>query len=490
MHQITRTLWSLMMKITFFTILGVFALLTASFNLSAMTLEKEILKKDSELFEKGFNECDTESLKELVSEHLIFYHDQSGIQDKKLFLSNVEQYICSNSDAKPIRKLVDDSVETFPLYKDGELYGAIQQGEHEFYIRREGYQDKLTSTAKFNHLWLKVDGDWILENVQSYDHHFPDSPTIEEILQQNKVPALGIGVIDDGEVAGIHVYGERKKGQPANSETIFKVASLTKPIVAFVTLKLIDEDKLELDEPLYPYWIDPDLVGDPRHQLLTIRHVLTHQTGFDNWRWMSQDKTLKFNFDPGTQHQYSGEGFEYLRIALEHKFNQPFEALAKKYLFNPAGMNDTHFWWNKQMKVERYAHNYDAEGNEIPLNKHKTASAAANLLTTVGDYTRFLTFMMQQSNDNPDLYNNIIAKEIAIGEHHHFGLGWEIFTGFSTGDYALLHTGRDPGVNTLAIFFPKSQKGYVIFMNGENALPIMEHVLKDLYLGQELWQRR
>ena len=457
----------------------------------ASGLHEELLREDEKLFKKGFNECDLAYLESHVSDELVFYHDQGGIQGKDLFMHNVRNNICSNSNSKPIRKLIKKSVSTHPLYDNGVLYGAIQMGEHEFYIRREGYPDKLTSTAKFNHVWVKVNGKWMLANVLSFDHKSPSQKsTIEAVLSKHHVPALAIGVIENGKISKLDVFGERREGKPAGRDTIFKVASLTKPIVTFITLKLIDEGKLELDEPLYHYWIDPDLVNDERYKLLTARNILTHQTGFDNWRWANPTKKLRFNFNPGSQHQYSGEGFEYLRIALEKKFNTTIESLAETYLFEPAGMKDTHFWWNEQVDSKRYAYNHDAQGNEIELIQHKTANASANLLTTIGDYSRFITYIMQQAETNPNLYKNSVSKQISLGERHQFGLGWEIFTDFSNNEYALLHTGRDPGVNTLAIFYPKSKNGYVLFMNGDNALPVMEHVLKDLYLGQELWQRR
>ncbi|ACV26659.1 serine hydrolase [Kangiella koreensis] len=479
------------MKLIIYKMLCGLMLVASMHQTSALSLAEELTQQDAEFFQRGFNECDIDYLQQHVSKDLVFYHDQGGIQHKSNFMSSVLNNICSNHDEKPIRKLVEGSIETFPLYKNGKLYGAIQQGEHEFYIRKVGYTDRLTSTAKFTHVWLKDNDQWLLSNVLSYDHVSPDTDGfIETLLVDSKVPALGIGVIEAGKIKSIKAYGERKKGEPATEDTIFKVASLTKPIVAFVALKLVGEGKLELDEPLHPYWVDPDLVDDNRHKLLTVRHVLTHQTGFDNWRWMNTEKTLKFNFTPGTQHQYSGEGFEYLRKALESKFDTTIEELAQQYLFTPAGMTDTHFWWDDSVDEERYAYNHDENGQQIKLEKYYTANAAANLLTTVGDYTRFLIYMMEQSSKNPELYNNIISKQIDIGENHHFGLGWEMFTGFSNDEFALLHTGRDPGVNTLAMFFPNSNNGYVIFMNGDNSMPILEHILTTLYLGHELWQRR
>ena len=82
-------------------------------------------------------------------------------------------------------------------------------------------------------------------------------------------------------------------------------------------------------------------------------------------------------------------------------------------------------------------------------------------------------------------------NQVQLKENDYFGLGWEKFTGFSGDEYALMHTGKDPGVNTLAIIFPKSKNAYLIFLNGDNAGKVFEKLLTEhLYLGNELWDRR
>jgi CubicO group peptidase (beta-lactamase class C family) len=81
---------------------------------------------------------------------------------------------------------------------------------------------------------------------------------------------------------------------------------MTKPVVAMLTLKLVEQGQWNLDEPLYHYWIDPDIANDPRHKKMTTRHALSHQTGFPNGR----KGKLAFEFEPGTDFQYSGEGYE------------------------------------------------------------------------------------------------------------------------------------------------------------------------------------
>ncbi|SDR67097.1 nuclear transport factor 2 family protein [Gramella sp. MAR_2010_147] len=130
--------------------------------------------RDSLLFDIGFNQCKIERFESFVSKDLEFYHDQGGLTtNKEDFLENVRNNICSNPDKKPIRKLVEGSLEVFPLYANGKLYGALQKGIHDFYIQESGKELYKTSSAKFTHVWIKEDNNWILKRVLSYDHKSP-----------------------------------------------------------------------------------------------------------------------------------------------------------------------------------------------------------------------------------------------------------------------------------------------------------------------------
>lgn len=138
-----------------------------------LALFLELKQQDSLFFEKSFNQCDIAYLESRMAQDLKFYHDQSGFQDKKKFFENIQQYICTPSTKKPIRKVDVHSLEVFPLYNNGKLYGAIQMGVHHFYIRERGKDDVHTSTAKFTHVWLMQEGIWKLSEVLSYDHREP-----------------------------------------------------------------------------------------------------------------------------------------------------------------------------------------------------------------------------------------------------------------------------------------------------------------------------
>lgn len=319
----------------------------------------------------------------------------------------------------------------------------------------------------------------------SFEQKLPDW------LKENNVPAAGVGIIENGKLKYAKVFGELRRGgptSPAPANTIFQVASLTKPVVIMLTLQLVSSGKWSLDEPLATYWVDPDVQNDPRHKQLTTRHVLTHRSGFPNWR----SNKLEFMADPGTKVNYSGEGFEYLRRALEKKFNKPLERLAQEHLFRPYGMKDTRFYWDASMSESRFAVAHDKDGKPLNIHKNSSANAADLLLTTISDYGRFATNVLKGNGLSPSVFNDMVRPQVSYptGKNLFFGLGWMIMPELSNGEYALIHTGSDPGVNTVVVLFPKSQRGLIVFTNGDNGTQIWTKILAEAFeVGKEMLGR-
>ena len=445
----------------------------------------ELKKQDSLFFERGFNNCDIAYLEKSVDDNLKFYHDNGGFQDKKLFLERTKQNICGNPNQKPIRKVVENSLEVFPLYNNGELYGAIQTGEHRFYIREKDKQDVLGGQAKFTTVWTNKDGNWIMSDVLSYDHGDAkldeNNNGIEQLLKDNNIPTLGLGVIEDGKLTKINVDGTQDGKTSAAYNSLFNVASLTKPVTAMTVLRLVSLGKWNLDEPLDKYWIDPDIAKDSRHKKLTTRLILSHQTGFPNWRWMNKDNKLNFEFEPGTKYQYSGEGFEYLRKAIENKFHKNLEELAKEFVFQPLEMNDTSYIWNEKKDAGRIVIGYDKEGKSLDIVKNKTPSSADDLMTTVEDYGKFLFAVMNNDLLSPIVFEAMKTKQVETKKNKYFGLGFEIYD-LGNGEIALSHGGSDKGVNTIFFLLPKTKQGLIIFTNVEDGYKIYETIMNQ-YLG-------
>lgn len=164
------------MKSILSIILGLFTIASMSAQVGAESdLYKELKSRDSLLFDLGFNQCKIDEFEHFISQDLEFYHDQGGLTtNKEDFLNAVKNNICSNPDKKPIRELIKGSLEVYPLYENGKLYGAIQKGIHDFYIKEPNKELYKTSSAKFTHVWILENNDWILKRVLSYDHKSPE----------------------------------------------------------------------------------------------------------------------------------------------------------------------------------------------------------------------------------------------------------------------------------------------------------------------------
>ena len=457
-------------------------------------LHQTILVKDSLLFDVGFNTCDILQFENLLSDKFEFFHDKDSISYKKKFLNDLKKGLCkSPSTYQSRRELVAESTEIYPLYKNKVLYGAIQTGNHKFYETIAGNKETFASSAKFTHVWLLENSVWKLTKSLSYDHQdndlanykssiFDNDSEIEKWLKENKVPTLGIGVIKDRKLQQIKVFGEIKKGVTAPYNTIFNVASLTKPITAIVALKLVSLGQWNLDEPIYKYWIDPDVSKDKYSKILTTRHILSHQTGFSNWRGNNEDGKLHFEFSPGTKYQYSGEGFEYLRKALEVKFHKSINQLASELIFVPLQMTETKYFWDDKTDSSRFAIGYDAKGVAYKIEKNKTANGADNLLTTVEDYGKFLVSLMEREGLTEQVFNEMVAHQVATKKCKYFGLGFELYD-FEKGEYAISHGGSDEGCQTIVFILPKTKQGLIIFTNVDDGYKVYEKLLKH-YLGE------
>ncbi|MEE4212288.1 MAG: serine hydrolase domain-containing protein [Parvularcula sp.] len=314
-------------------------------------------------------------------------------------------------------------------------------------------------------------------------------------LEEHDVPSAAVAYIAGGEIAFTRVWGEQSPGVPATRETLYNVASLSKPVVAETVLRLADEGRIDLDEPLANYWIEPDVEDDPRSRILTARIVLKHETGLPNWRWAT-DGVLQFIAEPDEGHSYSGEGFEWMAKAISIKLDTPFGELARTYVLRPNGMDDTAFSrkdWFEGRLAEPYM-----KDQELPNAVQEEFLASDDMRTTPDDYAAFLIDVMNGGGVSPDL-----AKlRTAITRHWSWlapcadeatstvpcptRMGWT--TGWLVFDYGdetvVFHSGGDYGEKTIAFFSPERREGVVVFTNGAEGHHLLHKIPAALY-GEE-----
>ena len=131
-------------------------------------LYKTLKSKDSIVFERAFNMCEVQKLESIIAKDIECYHHISGVQNREEFINAIKINLCSKPGVFT-RKLIDSSLEVHQLKSNGNVYGAIQNGKHDFFIK-ENNKIRKTGTAQFTHLWVLENKTWKLKRVLSFDH--------------------------------------------------------------------------------------------------------------------------------------------------------------------------------------------------------------------------------------------------------------------------------------------------------------------------------
>jgi len=293
-----------------------------------------------------------------------------------------------------------------------------------------------------------------------------------------------------------------KTGKIVDNKTVFRTASLSKPVFAYLVMKLVDEGLIGLDEPLYKYLDKPlpeypkyqDLKSDDRHKLLTARRLLSHQSGFPNWRFMNKNRRLDFKFAPGEMFKYSGEGYGLLQFVLEQMKGKNLNQLAKENIFKPLRMMNSSFIWER-----RFDNNFAVNLNTglrrlIEKTKH-TPNAAASLLTNTHEYAKFLLAIMNGRGLMPEALDKMLKPQVAnTSKNLHapqgsepeiqksiklsWSLGWGRFH-CSAGD-VIFHAGYEEGCDNYAVVFLEYKIGLVLQSMITTMEGIAPHITKEL----------
>ena len=316
------------------------------------------------------------------------------------------------------------------------------------------------------------------------------------------VTGLSFAIIGDGQMADVSALGYRDASArtPVDTDTVFSAASLAKPVFAYLVMALAEDGVLELDRPLVEYLPIPlhddpayeDLADDLRYERITPRMALSHTTGFPNWRWFEDDGRLRIRVDPGARFGYSGEGFALLQKAVEQTTGTGLQQLAQERVFGPLGMTRTSYVWRDEFS-ENYARPHDEFGRVRNHPKMKRAGAAGSLLTTAGDYSRFLVRFLQAESRGVEAVGEMLRPHVAItsrriagpgawqgiegdrGVDLAWGLGWGRFD--CDVGRAFFHYGKDPG-QAYAVAFVERGVGITLLSNSQNLEGVAREIVK------------
>ncbi len=271
-------------------------------------------------------------------------------------------------------------------------------------------------------------------------------------VERSEVPGL-VTLVSRGDETNVDAFGERSTGgagsQSVCRETIFRIASMTKPITAIATMILVEESKLHLDEPvdrLLPELANRNVLKRvdgplddtvPARRSITVRDLLTYQLGLGFLlaspdthpivkamyerevgatpfpaqmphppdEWMRRLGTLPLMYQPGESWLYN-TGSDVLGVLIARAAGRPLETFFRERIFEPLGMKDTSFSVPAG-KLDRFVSCYlfNPQTKKLDLIdppngqwSHSPAfpSGASGLVSTVDDYLAFAQMMLNR----------------------------------------------------------------------------------------------
>ena len=322
---------------------------------------------------------------------------------------------------------------------------------------------------------------------------------LEERMRQFSVPGVSVAVIDDYQVTAAGAWGVITAGgdEPVTTETIFQAGSVSKPVTALLTLTLVGDGELQLDQPINEVlqsWKVPDNEFTEAAPV-TLRHVMTHQAGFTPFGYLIRRSdgsvpgmaellrggirdwpVVAVEFVPGSKHAYSNAGYCVLQLVLEDTSNLSLHELSVQRIFGPLGMDDSTF--NEPLSPEllataasghqRKRNGEDSERSPMPVQgKAEIApGATGGLWSTPSDLAHLTVEVMRAARGESDrLLTPPLAREFLSRQVANEGLGI-----YLEGDGATLrasHGGGMTGFIAKIVFYPNVGKGAVVMASSD-----------------------
>jgi CubicO group peptidase (beta-lactamase class C family) len=310
---------------------------------------------------------------------------------------------------------------------------------------------------------------------------------LSEAMTVHHIPGASIGVVVNGVPVWTHGYGmaDLEGSVEARDTTLYRLASVSKPLSAVAAMTLVEHHKLDLDAPVQQY-----CPAFPQKQWpVTVRELLSHTAGVRHYNDKDPDiehgaeETRHFNtiddalpkfaadpllFQPSTKFNYSTYGYTVVGCAIEGASGENFYDYLRESVLSPAGMTHT-VVDNIQTIVPNRARGYDLLNGQV-INAGLMDSSykipGGGLVSNVDDMANFIVAM---------LHNRIVSAETAVlmwtplktsdGKEGGYGLGFGI--GDQHGWKAIAHTGGQKGTSTIIYLIPEKQFGVAILTNLE-----------------------
>lgn len=314
---------------------------------------------------------------------------------------------------------------------------------------------------------------------------------IQKDMKRLHVPGVAVGVWHKGrEVRAGFGVTSVENPLPVTPETLFQTGSISKTYTATLLMQLVEQGKLDLDEPVRKYMPELKLSNESVAEQVTTRHLLTHTGGWvgdyfndfgngdDANELMVKDLAQLPQIQAmGKIWSYNNTGFNIAARLVEVLTGKPFETAAQEMLLDPLGLNMTFFYPSDILFTHRFVVGHHREGGKTLVSRPWAIGRAGNgvggVVSTVSDLLKYARFHM--GNGKSETGKRVISgKSLAAMRVPHIsagGRGEMCITWFRNGIGGLMrfgHGGATHGQQAYFFFIPEKDFALAILTNSDD----------------------
>jgi serine beta-lactamase-like protein LACTB, mitochondrial len=308
----------------------------------------------------------------------------------------------------------------------------------------------------------------------------------EEARREWSAPGMSVAVVLDGKLVWAQGFGlaDVENDVPARADTVYRIASISKPMTATAVMQLVEKGKVHLDDHVTRY-----VPSFPNRDLgLTLRHLMTHTSGIrhygpgefdmkehfdrlaDSFEVFEHDPLL---FTPGTRYSYSTYAYNLLAGVVESASGLTFDAYMHEKIWTPSGMASTRLEHQGELVRNRARQYVKAGGNgrvrNAPFADLSVKWAGGGVISTVEDLGRFAIAIdegkLLTGSSLEEMYR---PMTLADGSQTDYGLGWEVEVD-ANGRRWIGHGGGATGGSTYLLRLPERRFAVAICANVQDA---------------------
>ena len=323
-------------------------------------------------------------------------------------------------------------------------------------------------------------------------------------MSRLKAPGLSISVVTDNQISFQKGFGmsDIENDVPARTSTVYRLASVAKPITGVAVMQLVEKGKIDLDAPVQKFVPSFPVKSHP----VRVRDLLTHTSGIRHYKGdefestrhykslteaLSMFKDDPLEHEPGLKHTYSTHGYTLLGVIIEAASGMSFADYLRENIFKPAGMSQSRADSVTDIikhRADGYKRNEQGEIRNADLADTSYKLPGGGLVSTVEDMARFAialengTLLKKESIQL--MTKNYLSKEIIErtfapakpppGLKLGYGFGWII--GSKNRKDSVWHGGVQQGVTTVIYIVPKERLALSILTNLEGEGTEIENI--------------